>query len=453
MMMLFAVAGRGGGPQEATKPLNKNQVMALVTAGMDSKDLAKKVQQLGIDFDLTDDYVQALRKAGAQDVLIQALRAARAKPLTRQQVLELVAGGVPSTRAAAIVKQRGVEFVPDQEYLETLRVAGAEEALITVLRAAGEALSAQLVVATSPNAEVTVDGEIAGRASAQGRLTVQVKPGPHALRVSLEGKKEFEKWLTLAPRETTKIEAALTDLGPSPGPVRDNPRDGLKYVWIPSGTFMMGCSPGDKMCNPDERPLHKVTLTKGFWMGQTEVMVGAYKRFSAATGRQMPESPSFNSGWTNDRMPVVRVNWDDAHDYCAWAGGRLPSEAEWEYAARAGSPDPSPEDPGDVAWYQNNAGEQTHEVGQKQANAFGLFDILGNAWEWVNDWCDWEIYDHSPSQDPTGAPTGDYHVMRGGSLRSFWFQTRVSLRADGNPANWKPDGIGARCVADLGAPQ
>jgi serine/threonine-protein kinase len=117
--------------------------------------------------------------------------------------------------------------------------------------------------------------------------------------------------------------------GESKGEVRVNPKDGLKYVWIPPGTFMMGCSPGDNECQDDEKPPHRVTITKGFWLGQTEVTVGAYKRFAGATARQMPPEPNLsgrplNPGWSDEAMPIVDVTWDDAQAYCRWAGGCPP---------------------------------------------------------------------------------------------------------------------------------
>jgi len=99
---------------------------------------------------------------------------------------------------------------------------------------------------------------------------------------------------------------------PKAGEVRANSKDGLKYVWIPPGTFMMGCSPGDSECDSLEKPSHQVSITKGFWFGQTPVTVEAYKRFASATGQQMPSAPSFNTNWTDDNMPIVNVSWDDS---------------------------------------------------------------------------------------------------------------------------------------------
>jgi hypothetical protein len=181
---------------------------------MDNAELAEKIKQLGIDFDLTDDYLQALQKAGAQDVLIQALRAVQPKPLTRAQVLGLVAGYVPSQRAATLVKQRGIDFLADDEYLRTLRVAGADETLIRVLREANAATPAELLLQTSPYAEVFLDGKLQGQAHGQGGLAIRTKPGAHALKVSLKGKKDFERVITLLPQQATRVEARLKDLAP-----------------------------------------------------------------------------------------------------------------------------------------------------------------------------------------------------------------------------------------------
>jgi formylglycine-generating enzyme required for sulfatase activity len=233
--------------------------------------------------------------------------------------------------------------------------------------------------------------------------------------------------------------------------VRENPKDGLKYVWIPPGTFMMGCSPGDDQCVDNEKPSHQVTISKGFWIGQTEVTVGAYKRFAVATGRQMPPAPSFSFGWANDAMPIVNLTWNDARDYCAWAGGRLPTEAEWEYAARGGSTEARYGKLDEIAWYDKNSGGQTHEVGKKRANSFGLFDVLGNVLEWVNDWYDEKYYKSSPSKDPPGPWSGSLHVLRGGSWHSDPRVVRVSIRSALGPAHMYSY-VGFRCGGEVFVP-
>lgn len=378
LIMLFLTTGwQPARPQQSTKPLTKQQVMALVKAGMESSELAARIKQLGIDFNLTDDFLSALRKAGAQEVVINMLRTIHPRPLTRDQVLELLAGHVPSQRMQELVKERGIDFIPDQDYLETLRVAGGEQTLLAALRTMGQA--------------------------------------PAAV-----------------------------------GTIKTNLKDGLKYAWIPPGTFQMGCSPEDEHCQPDEKPAHPVTITRGFWFGQSPVTVAAYDRFASATGRAMPVAPSFNEGWNQEQMPLVNATWEDAHDFCQWAGGRLPTEAEWEYAARAGSTGASYGPLDQVAWYYSNSEGKTHESGQKRANGFALLDTLGNVAEWANDWYDAAYYLKSPLADPPGPPSGAWRVLRGGCWYNYAQYVRVSARygkdADGGGLN------GIRCVGAVSNP-
>jgi formylglycine-generating enzyme required for sulfatase activity len=241
--------------------------------------------------------------------------------------------------------------------------------------------------------------------------------------------------------------------GESKGEVRVNPNDGLKYVWIPPGSFQMGCSPGDSDCDIyiNENPSHKVTVTKGFWLGQTEVTVGAYKCFAAGTGNAMPPAPDFNPAWSNEQMPMVNVSWDDAQAYCGWAGGRLPTEAEWEYAARAGSTEARYGSLDEVGWYSVNSEDQTHPVGEKRANGFGLYDMLGNVFEWVNDWYDQNYYKNGPSQDPIGPTSGTLRVSRGGSWYDGPWGVRASYRGRGGPGVRDVD-VGFRCGGEVFAP-
>ena len=272
-----------------------------------------------------------------------------------------------------------------------------------------------------------------------------------------------------------------------------NPKDGLKYVWIPPGTFMMGCSLGDKQCGADEKPSHQVRISKGFWLGQTPVTVAAYKDFANATGRGMPKEPPLmdNPGWGNQKMPIVEVTWYDAQAYCGWAGGRLPTEAEWEYAARGGSEEARYGPLDEVAWYFDNSGRQPldsarccrkergkyskeliengnrmHEVGEKRPNGFGLFDALGNVWEWVNDWYDEDYYRNTAAVDPPGPSSSKYQlfwrgsntpigfrVMRGGSFLNIPENVRVSTRSGGHTTpDTRTSGTGFRCVGEIGNP-
>jgi len=235
---------------------------------------------------------------------------------------------------------------------------------------------------------------------------------------------------------------------PKAGEVRISSKDGLKYVWIPPGKFMMGCSSGDTECFDDEKPAHNVTITKGFWIGQTPVTVAAYKRFASATGQQMPSEPGIiNPEWVNENMPVVKVSWNDSQAYCQWAGDRLPTEAEWEYAARGGSTDARYGALDDVAWYGKNSDSRTHDVAEKRANGFGLYDTLGNVWQWVDDWYDANYYQNSPSRDSMGPSSGRHRVLRGGSWVVDPSLVRVSSRTDDVPAFRNLD-AGFRCVGE-----
>jgi len=230
------------------------------------------------------------------------------------------------------------------------------------------------------------------------------------------------------------------------GTAIENPRDGLKYVWIPPGTFQMGCSPGDSECYYDEEPSHQVTISKGFWVGQTDVTEGAYKVFAESSGRQMPAASGIN-GRKNDNIPMVNVSWDDAQAYCGWVGGRLPTEAEWEYAARGGSREARYGPIDEIAWYEKNSGEGIHEVAQKRPNGFGLYDTLGNVWQWVGDWYAGKYYQRSPATDPAGPSSGVDRVLRGGS----WVSNPRDVRASVRGRTRRPSGtgsVGFRCVEE-----
>jgi formylglycine-generating enzyme required for sulfatase activity len=255
----------------------------------------------------------------------------------------------------------------------------------------------------------------------------------------------------LLPHQAIKRGVQAVGSGPIPRHIRENPRDRLKYVWVPPGTFMMGCSPGDFECDISEVPTHQVTITKGFWIGQTDVTVGAYRRFARFSRKSMPPAPDVYEGWTSDNMPVVDVTWDDAQAYCGWLEGRLPTEAEWEYAARGGSAADLYGNLDEIAWHRYNSEGTAHEVAQKRPNGFVLYDMLGNVWQWVNDVFDSNYYARSPSQDPQGPPNGPWHVLRGGSWSNNTVEISVSVRRGADPT-YSDSQIGFRCVKDIFKP-
>jgi len=238
----------------------------------------------------------------------------------------------------------------------------------------------------------------------------------------------------LGPRlgqERTKVQ-----LGARPGDEHINPLDGLTYVWIPPGSFTMGCSPNDEECDDVEKPAHTVAITKGFWIGKSEVPQAAYQKVTGT-------NPSYFRGLNR---PVEQVTWTDAESFCQEIGGRLPTEAEWEYAARGGSAAPRHSDLERIAWYRGNSGNETNDIMTKAKNAFGLHDMIGNVWEWVVDW--YAPYSTSAATDPRGPATGDTKVARGGSWDLFQQVARVSFRYR-NQLSSRSYNIGLRCAGEF----
>jgi len=276
--------------------------------------------------------------------------------------------------------------------------------------------------------------------SAMNNLGVMYERGQGVTQDSIQAVTWYQKAALLGNEGAKANLKRLSGLAAPPkgsGSKKVNPKDGLTYVWIPPGTFQMGCSPADSECFGDEKPAHEVTITKGFWLGQTPVTQQAYHRMT----RQNP------SHFKGANLPVDSVNWDKASAYCAVIGGRLPTEAEWEYSARAGSTGARYGNLDDIAWYSGNSGRKANEVGQKQANALGLFDMLGNVWQWTADWYWYDDYQPEAQSDPSGPPGRALRVLRGGSWigipRFVRVSGRLGLRPGGRSYNF-----GFRCVGE-----
>lgn len=293
------------------------------------------------------------------------------------------------------------------------------------------------------------DAEMAGALAKSGEALRR--------RGDLKGaESEFRAALRLAP-EDARIRRLAAAVLPSPGAVRRWDGDGRDMVWVPPGSFTMGASPGDDEAASDERPPHRVHLD-GFWLDRTEVTNADYRRCVDAGACTPParrlryDLPAYAD------HPVQYVDWYQARAYARWSGKRLPSESEWEYAARAGSTTRYPWGDGWREGRANIAGMRaadrwtsTSPVGSFPPNAWGMVDLVGNASEWVED-----VY--RPSY--TGAPTdgsayiqltlgveATERVIRGGSYRDRAVELRVSRREHRDPTTWSR-ATGFRCAAD-----
>ncbi len=243
-------------------------------------------------------------------------------------------------------------------------------------------------------------------------------------------------------------------------------KDSSVMVKVPAGEFTMGSSNGDD----DEKPVHQIYLDE-YYIDKYEVTNRQYKRFCDATGRSYPEDPDFlgMADYIRTRLgyPVVNVSWNDAKAYCEWAGKRLPTEAEWEKAARGtdareypwGNGLPSAggfyrsnydcydgKDGSDHSIYKRDGYEYTAPVGSfpRGASPSGCADMAGNVWEWCNDWYDSEYYGSSASNNPTGPSLGSARIIRGGSWNDYAGNLRCANRLYYEPS-YRYYYLGFRC--------
>ncbi len=250
---------------------------------------------------------------------------------------------------------------------------------------------------------------------------------------------------SMASSSTTSTSSNIIDSSTSGSIITIHVKDGIniEMVKVEAGSFDMGATPEMENPHEDEKPVHRVTLTNNYYIGKYEVTQALWKIV-------MGSNPSNSKG---DNLPVEKVSWNDCQKFISKLNKltgksfRLPTEAEWEYAARGGNKSrgyqySGSNTIGDVAWYDGNSGSKTHAVGTKQPNELGAFDMTGNVWEWCQDW--FNRYSSSPQTNPIGAVSGSCRVYRGGSW-CYSGYCRCSCRFDGTP-DFRNGDLGLRLV-------
>ena len=318
---------------------------------------------------------------------------------------------------------------------------------------------------------------------------MDLEPGRYQVEISAEGYETEKQWVTLGAGEDKYLDINLKQasvVGSGYQEKKINNSLGMAFVYVEPGSFMMGSSASESGRDKDEKQ-HRVTLSKGFYMQSTEVTIGQWRRFVSDTGFQ---SEAELQGWAwiyngkkweqkkgyywdktgfsqNDNQPVTCVSWNDVQKYMGWLNRkegtnryRLPTEAEWEYAARAGSTTAfangritelkcgHDSNLDAMGWYCGNSNKQTHPVAQKQPNDWGLYDMHGNVWEWCQDWYD-KDYPTGNVTDPTGPSSGSVRVLRGGSWGSLARGCRSAVR-DGSLPDSRHDYLGFRLALSTG---
>ena len=334
----------------------------------------------------------------------------------------------------------------------------AQQQKLDVAFDALSAIQGNLSVNFKPfGSDVYVDGVKVGQSP---RVFNGVLVGNHNVEIRKSGYATSRQTVTISEGQTASISGSLTSTtsssstnalssnssSPSGNTITIPVKNGIniEMVKVEAGSFNMGATP--EMVNPweDEKPVHRVTLTNDYYIGKYEVTQALWQAV-------MGKNPSWFKG--ND-LPVEQVSWNDCQDFISKLNAmtgkrfRLPTEAEWEYAARGGKKSRSYQYSGsntlgDVAWYSDNSGSKTHAVGTKQPNELGIYDMAGNVDEWCQDW--YVSYSSSPQTNPTGAASGSDRVSRGGSWDFSARGCRSSYRR-GNTPDFRNGDLGLRLV-------
>ena len=352
--------------------------------------------------------------------------------------------------------------------VEKLESNRTYELIITASGSTQVAQKQQLTIRYSPSsATVLVDNKMVKGTNGVARTTLPV--GQHSFVVACDGYDSEEGTVKLKASTPSNLQITLSkeavaiqqNIVSQPAvaqqPVVQAPiansdnitipvKDGISIdmVRVEAGTFTMGATAEMKKPMDHEKPTHRVTLTNDYYIGKYEVTQALWQTV-------MGNNPSKFKG---DNLPVEQVSWDDCQDFLSKLNRitgktfRLPTEAEWEYAARGGNKSRGYQYSGsnnllDVAWFWDNSGCRTHAVGTKQANELGIYDMSGNVWEWCQDW--YGAYSSSSLVNPTGANSGSYRVYRGGCWIKYAGDCRSSCRYYYKPDHRDSD-LGLRLV-------
>jgi formylglycine-generating enzyme len=342
------------------------------------------------------------------------------------------------------------------------------------------------VAGTGADDEVFVDGRSYG---ASPKRMPKLKPGVHILQIEAPGYLPAFQKVAIKAGSTEQVTVSLIrerSESRQPEKLMTNRGDGAELTWIPGGAFKMGSDQAEVLAMwqryrwphfiraPGETPAHLVEV-EGFWLCRTEVTNRQYEKFVLATGHRKPKYAE-DARFNGPDQPVVGVSWEDAQAYCDWAGLRLPTEAEWERAARGAATGVGthaarsvfawgnrlPKSPSRVANLPDesfrNGGFSTFDsfaayddgftytapVGSFEPGEFGLYDMAGNVWEWCADWYDPNYYRKSPVRNPKGPASGDYRVRRGGAWLSIPWHVRLGSRDVVNLFEGVSDTVGFR---------
>ena len=288
-------------------------------------------------------------------------------------------------------------------------------------------------------ADVFIDGKKVGQSP---RVFNGILVGSHKVEIKKDGYGTDSKTVSILEGQTASLSGVLTNVDNISIPVKYG--ISIDMVRVEAGTFTMGATAEMKNTEDSEKPTHRVTLTNDYYIGKYEVTQALWQAV-------MGDDPSYFKG---DNLPVEAVTWDDCQEFIGKLNRitgktfRLPTEAEWEYAARGGNKSrgyqySGSNNPSNVAWYDDNSGDKTHAVGTKQPNELGIYDMSGNVWEWCQDW--YETYSSSSQVNPTGANSGSCRVVRGVSWYNNARNCRLSLRGSNTP-DFRSSNLGLRLV-------